>query len=148
MSVAAGVAAGAAVVGAVSGLVGGSKAKKAAKRAAAREADIEQQVTTERLDRLALERRSLAGTTVARAAGSGVLIGSGSVLQILAEQAREFERERSITARVGASRASAAIASGRALGQQYQAQGLQSLFAGISQAAGIAYNAGLFSKKV
>lgn len=146
MAVAAGVAAAASVASAVSGLVGGSKAKKAAKRAAAKEAQIEKQVTAERLDRLELERRSLAGTTVARAAGSGVLVGSGSVLQILAEQAREFERQRSITARVGASRASAAIASGRAIGQQAQAQGLQNLFAGIGQAASIAHNAGLFGK--
>ena len=117
------------------GFLGSSKAKKAARRAAAEEARIERAVTGRRVEQLNQEERTLAGDTRGRAVGSGVVANQGSVLSVLAEQAYEFEKERRITRRVGASRANAALGQGRAIGRQAQAQGLQNLFSGISQAA-------------
>lgn len=77
----------------------------------------------------------MAGDTRAIAAASGVVVGRGSPLMVLSEQASEFARERLITRQVGASRAQAALAQGRALGRQAQAQGLQAFVGGLSQAA-------------
>lgn len=110
-------------------------AKRAARRQAREEARIERQVTGERVRQLYSQERTMAGETVARSAGSGVVTTIGSPLMVLSEQATEFERERRFVQMVGASRANAAIAQGRALGRQYQAQGLQNLFAGVASAA-------------
>jgi hypothetical protein len=133
-------------VGAVAGLIGSSKASKAAKRAARIEAANEKIATDERIKQISQEERTLAGVTRARAAGAGFVITQGSVLNLLAEQAREFERERKITARVGASKVATALAGGKAVAQQYKAQGVGNLFAGLSQAALLAQQAGLFTK--
>lgn len=132
--------------GAVAGLIGSSSASKAAKRAAAIEARNERAVTQERLIQISQEERTLAGVTRARGAGSGVAIGQGSILNVLAEQARQFDRERAITAKVGASKARAALAQGEAISEQYRAQGLQNLFQGLGQAALLASQSGLFAK--
>jgi hypothetical protein len=142
------VSAGAAVVGAIGGLLGGKKASKAAKRAAREAARQEQVVTNERLRQIAQEERTLAGQTVARSAGAGGVVNQGSILQILAEQAREFGIESRVTRSAGASRVKQALDQGKATSQQFEAQGLSNLFAGIGQAAGIAYDAGgLFKPK-
>jgi hypothetical protein len=141
------ISAGASVVSAIGGFLGGSKASKAAKRAAAEAARQEGVVTQERVRQIAQEERTLAGQTVARTAGSGSVVTQGSPLQILAEQKREFAKEGLVVRLAGASRASAALASGRSVAAQASAQGLSALFAGIGQAANIAYNnPGLFSK--
>lgn len=138
------ISAGASVVSAIGGLLGGSKASKAAKKAAADAALQEKIVTTERLRQIQQEERTLAGQTVARSAGAGGVVNQGSILQILAEQAREFRIEERVTRNAGASRVATALAQGKAASQQFEAQGLSSLFAGIGQAAGIASN--LFAK--
>jgi hypothetical protein len=134
------------LVSGVLGGLGGSKASKAAKKAAAEQARQEQVVTNERLRQIQQEERTLAGQTVARSAGAGGVVNQGSILQILAEQAREFRIEERVTRNAGASRVRTALAQGQSAARQFEAQGLSSLFAGIGQAAGIAYNAGLFSK--
>jgi len=128
----------AAVLSIASGVLGfssGRRAKRAARRAAAEQARIEAMVTGERIRQIYQSERTLSGETIARAAGSGIVTTQGSPLMILAEQAYEFERERRFTKQVGASRANAALAEGRSIGRQYQAQGLQNLFAGLGQAA-------------
>lgn len=126
----------AAGVSALSGVLGFSssrRARRAARRAAAEEARIEREVTGERIRQLYGDEREMAGRTRAMAAGSGVVADRGSPLMVLAEQATEFAREREITRRVGASRAQAALAQGRAVGRQAAAQGLMSLTSGIAQ---------------
>ena len=129
------IAAGASLASGILGGLGGNKAKKAARRAAAEQARQENVVTAERIRQLQQEERSLAGRTRAISAGSGAVVGQGSILQILAEQAREFERERRIVKSVGASRAKAALDQGRAVGDQAFYGGLGNLFAGIGSAA-------------
>jgi hypothetical protein len=140
------VGAGLAVFSAVTSFVGGRRASKAAKRAAAEASRQEKVVTRERLLQIDQEEKSLRGTTLARAAGSGSVVGSGSVLAILAEQAREFERERVITRSVGASKVRATLAQGDSVAAQASAQGLANLFSGLSSAASLAYQSGLFKK--
>jgi hypothetical protein len=140
------IAVGAQVFGSVLGGISGRKSSRAAKRAAAEAARAERLVTEERLIQIDQEERAVRGTTMARAAGSGSVVGSGSVLAILAEQAREFERERSITRRAGASRVRATLAQGDAIASQARAQGLGSLFQGLSSAAWMGYQGGLFTK--
>jgi hypothetical protein len=130
------------LVSGVLGGIGGKKASKAAKRAAREAARQEQVVTNERLRQIQQEERTLAGQTVARSAGAGGVVNQGSILQILAEQAREFAIESKVTRDAGASRVKMALDQGKATSRQFEAQGLSNLFAGIGQAAGIAYNAG------
>lgn len=141
------IAAGASLVSGALGFGSSRSASKAAKRAAAEAARQERVVTKERLRQIDQEERSLRGTTLANAAASGSVVRSGSVLGILAEQAREFERERRITQSVGASKVRATLAQGNSVANQYQAQGLASLFSGLGSAASIAYQGGLFQKK-
>lgn len=113
-------------------LFGGSSAKKKAKRQAAEEARIEGEITAERVRQIDKEEEVLAGTTVARTAGSGVKVNSASPLEILADQAFEFERERAITESVGASKARAALDRGSAVASQIDANTIQSSVAGLS----------------
>jgi hypothetical protein len=126
----------------VLGFGSSKKAKKAARRAAAESARQERVVTDERIRQLVNQETALRGTTIARQAGSGGVVNQGSVLQILDEQAKEFAIERRITESVGASRVKQALDQGAAAGRQLQAQGLAGLFAGLGQAASIAYGAG------
>jgi len=138
MSVAGAIAvigAGASLVG---GLTGSSSAKKAAKQAAA----AEKAVSKERIEQLYREERRLAGTTRARGAASGIVVSQGSILNVLAEQALNFERERAITKKVGASRVAAALAGGDAASKQFEAQGLSGLFAGLGAAFNYGWKAG------
>jgi hypothetical protein len=140
-------AAGASLVSGIASAFGGKSGSKAAKKAAEEAARQEKVVTAERIRQLQQEERSLAGQTRARSAGAGAVIGSGSVLQVLAEQASEFARERRIVKQAGASRARAALDQGNAVANQAFYGGLGNLFAGLGQAAGTAYNAGWFTKK-
>lgn len=130
-------AAGLSVLSGVLGFGSSRRARRAARRAAEAEARIERQVTDERIRQLYSEERTMAGETRAIAASSGIVASRGSPLMVLAEQAAEFAREREFTRKVGASRAQAAIAQGRAIGRQAQAQGLQSFVGGLTQAARI-----------
>jgi transcription elongation GreA/GreB family factor len=135
------------VATAVAGLLGSRSAARAAKRAAAAAARQEKAVTEERLRQIDREERSLSGVTLARSAGSGSVVNAGSPLLILAEQAREFDRERLVTREAGASRTRAALQQGDAVASQARAQGLQSLFQGIGTAVSLGYQSGLFTKK-
>lgn len=84
---------------------------------------MEEAVTEERLRQLRVEERTMAGETRGRVAASGARVTSGSALEVLAEQEREFARERAITAEVGASRAQTALKRGENLARQYRYQG-------------------------
>jgi hypothetical protein len=112
------IAAVAAGIGALSSILGGRSAAKDAKRAAAEDARLEGIVTREKIRQIGVEERVLRGETIAAAAGSGVKAGVGSPLQILAEQAREFGRQKTITSEVGASKAASALQRGQMAGSQ------------------------------
>ncbi len=124
--------AGMAALGLISDFLGGKKASSAAKRAAKKEAVAEGEVTEERIRQLEIEERALKGQTIATAAGSGVITDVGSPLQILAEQAKEFAFERQITARVGATKAAAALQRGRDVGNAVKYQSYSNLARGAS----------------
>jgi hypothetical protein len=119
---------GIAAVGAISSLIGGSKAEKAAKRQAREEARLEGIVTGEKLRKLRIEEQITKGQTIAAGAASGVDVRRGSVAMILAEQQREFTRERHITEQVGASRAANIRQQGAAIGAQARYQGISGVF--------------------
>ena len=100
-------------LGAISSIIGGNKASHAARRAGREEARLEGLVTAEKIRNLEVDERVMRGETRAQVAGSGVKVGEGSPLQILAEQARSFAAERKITGEVGASKAGLAITRAR-----------------------------------
>ncbi len=126
------------VIGAAFGLSGASKAAKAADRAGKREAKLEGLVTDERLRQIDREEMLMREDTIARTAGSGVLVGSQSSLEVLADQASEFRKEYRITREAGATRSRAALEGGRATAQQYKYQGYSSAVGGIANAFSIA----------
>ena len=115
-------------------IYGGWKAGKEAKAAANKQARMEGEVTIAKLEDLLSEERVLKGQTVAAAAGAGVKVGVGSPLEIYAEQARSFERERDIVARVGATKASVISQRGRMVGRQATYQGFTQGAAGLANA--------------
>lgn len=100
-------------IGAISSILGGNKASHAAKRAGREEARLEGLVTAEKIRNLGIDERVMRGETRAQVAGSGVKVGEGSPLQVLAEQARSFAAERKITSEVGASKADLALTRAR-----------------------------------
>lgn len=128
------IAAGLSILGSISSIFGGKSAKKDAERQGEEEARLEGLVTDERLRQLGKEEKALAGTTIAAAAGSGVKVGTGSPLEILAEQASEFAFERLITERVGASKAKLALDRGRSVGSRAQSQSYAQAIQGFSSA--------------
>lgn len=131
------IAAGLSGISAIASIFGGRKAEKAADRQAEEEARLEKRVTEEKVRQLGIEAEQARGQTIATAAGSGVMANKGSPLAVLAEQAFEFERERQVTAEVGASRAATALESGRALGDRYRYQGQQNALSGLASMFGI-----------
>jgi hypothetical protein len=114
-----------AALGMVADYVAGDKAAQAAGRAAEATGQAETEVTTERIRQLNLEQKRLEGSTIAATAGSNVKVGTGSPLEILAEQAREFTHEKFITSRVGATKTAQALQRGRDVGNaaKYQSYG-------------------------
>ena len=97
--------------------------------------------TQAKLEDLKTEERVLKGTTIAGAAGSGVKVGMGSPLEVLAEQARNFAKERMTVSQVGASKASSTMMRGQMAGRKalYQGwgQGLQQASQGMKSAFGM-----------
>ena len=110
----------------------GKKAASAAEQQASAQAGTEREVTAERLRQIEREKMLMAEETTIRTAGSRIKIGSKSTLEVLADQEAEFTREKSITARVGASAATAALARGSALATQAKYQGASGALSGIS----------------
>lgn len=126
-------------VGLISGFIGSKKASKAAKEQAALEAEQERLITGERIRQLGKEERAMYGETVAGYAGGGVLSQFGTMggtptgaigapKSVLQEQANEFQREREITQKVGATKVAQGLARGKATAEAYK-------FAGYSNAA-------------
>jgi len=128
------VQAGIAIVGLISSLMGGKKSSDAAGKAASSEMSAEGKVTQSKLLDLHKEEEVLRGQTIAATAGSNIKTGMGSALEILNEQAREFDRERFTVSQVGATKVAAAGARGHMVGQA-------AMYQGIGQAAGYAANA-------
>ena len=117
------VAAGMAIIGAVSSIWGGISGKKSARAASDVQAKQEMELSLAKIEDLKIEERAMKGQTLAGAAGSGVKVDKGSPLEILAEQARNFQRERQTVARVGATNASVISQRGKMVGQQAAYQG-------------------------
>ena len=137
MEVVAGIMAG---IGALTSILGGVSASKKTKPAAKEEARLETLVTQAKILDLKRDEELLRGQTIAGAAGAGVKADVGSPLTIIAEQAREFERERRTVSQVGTTRASQAISRGRMVGRQ-------AVYGGISSAASQASDAfSIFAK--
>jgi hypothetical protein len=146
MAAMAGVAIASVVVGAVgviSSFLGSKKASKAAKKQAEEEARLERLVTAERVRQLGREERQLYGDTVAGYAGGGVLSSFGSMANVpretigspgtvLAEQSAEFQREREITQKVGATKVAQGLARGKATAEAYKYAGYTNAAQGIS----------------
>ena len=128
------VAAAMAVISALSSIAGGIKGKKSASGAGRAEARAEGHVTSAKLEDLFAEERNMRGQTLAGAAGSNVKVDKGSPVEILAEQARTFERERQITAKVGASKASILNQRGKMAGDQAAYQGFSQGMGQMAQA--------------
>lgn len=116
-------------------LSGAKKAERAAKSQAAEEARLEGIVTEEKLRQMNIEEMVTRGETIAAAAASGVEVGKGSVLDILSEQAYNFQRERGAVKSAGATRASNALARGSMAASQARYQGISTA---LNQAANIA----------
>jgi hypothetical protein len=130
-------------IGIISSFLGSKKASKAARKQAEEEARLEKLVTDERIRELGREERQLYGETVAGYAGGGVLssfasMGGvpretiGSPRAVLTEQAAEFQREISITQKVGASKVAQSLASGKAVASAYKFQGYSNVTTGIA----------------
>jgi hypothetical protein len=122
-----------------SSLIAGKDASSEAKKAAREQAKAERLTTAERIRQISQQEAAMAGETRAAAAGSGVSATRGSPLDVLAEQATEFERERTITQKVGASRVKASLDRADALAKQYKAGALTSAFGSLASMAGQLY---------
>lgn len=119
------------VAGTAYSVYAGEKAAGQARGAARQQAKTERAVTAERISQLKREEMLMREQTIANTAASGLKISSASPLEILAEQKAQFERERAITQRVGASAVKASLQQGRIVAQQYQAQGIAGGLAGL-----------------
>lgn len=122
------------LIGGVKSFLDAGKAKDEARDAAAEEARLEGIVTDAKVKSLDVEERVLAGQTRARAAGSNVKIGTGSPLQVLAEQARTFADEKRVVRQAGASRAAQAQTRGNMIGNQAYRQGIGNAITSASSA--------------
>jgi len=123
-----------AAVGGISSALGGKKAREGSKYAGKMEAKQEQIVTQAKLEDLRVEERVMKGQTIAGAAGSNVKVDMGSPLEVLAEQARNFARERQTVAQAGATKAANAAIRGNMVGQQAAYQGFGQAASGLSSA--------------
>ena len=128
------------VIGAGLSYKGSQDAGDAAKDASKEEARLEGLVTDARIEQIEREEMMMAEATTAAVAGSGVKVGGGSELAVLADQASEFRKEQRITKEVGATRSRAALAGGAATAQQYKYQGYSQAASGLSAAFSIAQN--------
>jgi hypothetical protein len=132
-------------LGMISDFIGGKKQAKAAKQAAERESWAERRVTSERIRQLGIEERTQRGETMAATAGSHVKVDTGSPLMLLAEQAREYSREKQFTREVGATKAAASMQRGRDVGNAVKYQSYGNLAAGASNIFSMLNNAGVGS---
>jgi hypothetical protein len=138
----------AAALGAVTSLVAGNKAASAARKQSREEARLEGIVTAEKVRQLQVQEVITKGETIGGYAGSRVKVNqganfeqragdtrgvSGSPLVILAEQQRQFARERHVTRQAGASRTSQALQRGGAIADQYKYQGYSGGLTNLAQ---------------
>lgn len=129
------------------------RAERAARDQGQREAELEQKVTDERLRQLEREERALKGQSLARYAGSNVVLGStgsmqslqnqsltGSPAIVIAEQAAEFARERRITEEVGATKVQQSLSNARNVAAQYRVTGYANLASNVGDIFQQIYN--------
>jgi hypothetical protein len=135
-----------AAVGMIADFLGSKKSASGAAKASHREAFAERRVTQEKVRQLHKEERTMAGDTRAKAAGSHVKAGQGSPLDVLAEQAKEFSRERQIVEQVGATKAASALQRGRDVGNAVRYQSYSNLATGASNIFSIINSQGQQSK--
>ena len=109
-----------AIVGSVADRIKTNKQAHAAERQAETEARIEERITSEKLLNLRTEERTLSGETKARAAASGVRVNQGSPMEILAEQAATFAREREFVSEVGGEKSALITQRGKDLASAYK----------------------------
>ena len=95
------------------------------------------------LRQLDKEEKVLEGETIARTAASGVRVGKGSPLSLLAEQAFEFSKEREVVSEVGASKAATALGSAAIQGRLARQSGYQSALAGAGSIFSILKDEGI-----
>ncbi len=114
-------------------LIGGIKAKAAAREEGKQQAAMEDRITSEKMHLIGKEERFREGEVKAAAAGSGVNISVGSPLQILAEQAQAFTRQKQVTAETGAMKSRLALTRARNVGDAAMYQGVGNMFAGIGK---------------
>ena len=131
-----------AVISVASLLFGGKKAGDKAKEASGKKAKQELELTLAKTEDLKIEERALKGQTLASVAGAGVKVGMGSPLEVLAEQARNFQRERQTVARVGATNASVISQQGKNVASQAKYQSYQQ----ASNTAMSAFGSGMLPK--
>lgn len=103
-------------------LFGASEAKKAGREAAR----AEERATRESVRRIDRAREIQTSNVRAQAGASGVSVSSQSVLEVLDDLATEYERERTFTRSVGASRARTARNQGDAAAMQFYGRSVRS----------------------
>ena len=118
-------------LGLISNFLGSKKASSAAKKEAKEGARLEGMVTAEKIRQLHVEEKVMRGETIAAYAGSGVKVGTGSPLDILAEQRKEFAFQRDITSRVGATKAAQGLTRGQNIASAYRYQGYSNMASGL-----------------
>lgn len=123
-----------AAVGAGTSIKGGVDAKSAAGKAGRAQALSEMELTNAKLIQLKEEERALRGQTIAGAAGSNIKTDIGSPLEVLKEQARNFQKERATVAKVGATKAANLTTNSKMVGNQAAYQGYAQGAQGLSNA--------------
>lgn len=125
-----------AIAGAVFGLIGGSKAKKAARRAAAAEARYDALQERETLRRMTRTQEIEQSSVQAQYAASGADVNVGSPLNVMAQQAAEFRRQRSAVAQAGQVRRANIRLGGKLTGEAAMWNAVSGAFSGLGSAAG------------
>lgn len=110
------------------------KSSSAAKKEARKAQRLERLMTAEELRRLEIEQQRVLGGAKAQIAASGFTGYGASTESYLQELQKEQGLQRSFTAQVGASKASAIGSRGKALSSAYKFDALSSFFQGADKA--------------
>ena len=111
------------------------------------EAEVERKVTAEQIRQIDRDEQLTRSATIASIAGSNIKVGSGSQLDVLAEQAAEFARERQFTEEVGASNANVALQRAKAIGEQARFSSYTTALGAFGSAAADPNIINLFAKR-
>lgn len=117
-----------AVASAMFSIIGGIKGKKAARKAAAAEVRVDAQATREQLRQMTYAEQVERSSIIAQYAGSGADVNVGSPLNVMAEQAREYARQRDSVQNAARLRQANIRLRGRNTGQQALWNGITGAF--------------------